>query len=64
MKTRQRKENVTPEEYGRPNPTRIGTEISETYVIPKPIAMEHVPRSNITLLNIDWSKVRPYRWRK
>jgi hypothetical protein len=64
MKTKPRKDNVTPEEYGRPTPTRIAAEYSETYVIPKPIAMEHVPRSNITLLNIDWSKVRPYRRKK
>jgi hypothetical protein len=37
---------------------------SAYYVIPRPITAETWFRSSITYLNIDWSKVSPYRGKK
>ena len=37
---------------------------SAYYVIPRPITSEVWYRSSITYINVDWSKVAPYRAKK
>jgi hypothetical protein len=37
---------------------------SAYYVIPRPITAEVWYRSSITFINVDWSKVPPYRGKK
>jgi hypothetical protein len=37
---------------------------SNYYVIPRPILSESWFKSSITIINVDWSKVAPYRPKK
>lgn len=48
----------------RVTPVKDRRKESAYYVIPRPITAETWYRSSITFINVDWSKVPPYRPKK
>jgi hypothetical protein len=48
----------------RLTPAKDRRKESNYYVIPRPILSESWFKSSITYINIDWSKVAPYRPKK
>jgi len=52
---------VTSEEYGRPMPNRLYGNENTATPLRRPVSLDVTPRSSINYINIDWSKVRPYR---